>query len=402
MHHNRRYLLWADVMAKTQWFYRDGESRRGPFFFEEIRQAFQAGELTLDTKIWREGMDEPLPIGQVPEMSQILRPDPVPPEDPNRVIKPGPWSRFVARFIDLSLWYIPIFYLPFSLISSDAEMRLFTRTFWLWLGFAVVKMMLSTLACLIVDALVMAAVGTTPGKWLLRLTVRQEEGGKVPLSWLVARNLRLWLYGLGLGIPIVNFWCFWRSYQQAAKGVRNPWDSPRQLVVEQRLVKGWRFGLAILALIVAWPATGNYYKSGVRWENPVTSLSTSLPIGWGVRTGTPDRNFWFERPGGRVIVWYEVMPDIDLVRYTEGMKRNPSLGSFVRQAEKRDPAGDPYVDLTYLNKLDGKDVDISVRLWRRSNDTYWGIILLKSQSEARVAQEAEELAHRLFWTIPAE
>jgi uncharacterized RDD family membrane protein YckC len=389
-------------MAKSAWFYVDGDGRRGPFFFEEIRQAFQAGELTLDTKLWREGMDDPQPLGQLPEMAQILRPPAPPPEDPNRVLKAGPWSRFLARCIDLSLWYIPIFYLPVSLISLDAEMRLFTRTLFLWVGFVVLKMMLSTLACLMIDALVMAAIGTTPGKWLLRLTLRQEDGRRVPLSWLIARNLRLWVYGLGLGFPIFNLWRLWRSYKQAVAGVSNPWDSPKQLTVEQRAVRSWRFWAAIPLLVVAWLATGTYSKSGVRWENPVTGLSTALPIGWGVRTGTPDRNFWFERPGGRVIVWYEVMPDIDLARYTEGMKRNPSLGTFVREEEKRDPAGEPYIDMTYLNKLDGKDVDIGVRLWRRSSDTYWGIILLKSQSDAQVSKEAEDLAHRIFWTLPAD
>jgi len=396
-------------MAKIEWFYVDGEDRRGPFFFEEIRHAFQAGELTLDSKLWREGMDAPQPIGQLPEMAQILRPEPPPPEYPNRVLKPGPWSRFLARSIDLALWYLPFHYLPWPWLTEDRLMLLWRQSPLIFIGLALVQVSVTLLGQMLIDALVMAAVGTTPGKALLRLTIRRPDGGRIGLPGLLSRAIRLWVYGLGGGFLPLTIWRLWRSYTQTADGFRAPWDEPQQLVIAQRPVKGWRWAAAITLLLVALLA-GADFRQGVKWENGETQRSVWVPAGWTLKFDPPRGVSLFQapedpavKPVAQVMIRLHtgVPPDIDLNSYGGLVQQNSTVGTLKLRDLQRDPAGGEFLLLSYDHTISGNSYEIDIRLWRKKNG-FWTIMAMKPVLTPQANREADTLAHALFWTLPID
>jgi hypothetical protein len=53
----------------TAWFYHAGGQQFGPVPATEIRRLLAAGELTPDDMAWREGLENWLPIGKVPELN---------------------------------------------------------------------------------------------------------------------------------------------------------------------------------------------------------------------------------------------------------------------------------------------------------------------------------------------
>ena len=59
------------------WYYVVGESQHGPFEDDEIRRLLTEGKISDQTNVWRDGMDNWLPMSQVPEWSgQVVSTNP--------------------------------------------------------------------------------------------------------------------------------------------------------------------------------------------------------------------------------------------------------------------------------------------------------------------------------------
>lgn len=399
-------------MTETPWFYLDGDVRRGPFSFHQIKEAFQAGTLTLDTRVWREGMDTPQPIGQVAEMATILKPDPVPVEEVRsaRPTRAAPWSRFVARHIDLMLYQLPLVLVFY--VSADAAAFLEDITFGLinrapggmliFVGLLQLSVLL--LLGLIIDALVIAWFGTTLGKWIFRLSVRGMDGSKVPLSGLIQRSFGIWIHGYALMVPLLNLWFLWRSYCRAAESQRCRWDEPRLLIVEQQPIGRGRWSVGLAVLIVLGFARADY-SDHVSWSNPVTQVRLQLPRGW-APTSSPDQAakniFIFQSNQARIVVALETVPNLDLGQYAERLKQNSNMGIYGRTDSKVDARGVRYLEMTFSKTIDGIEYDRKARVWYKSPDTYWTILLQKPAGNTQAQNEAEELAGHLALTLPLQ
>lgn len=76
----------------------------------------------------------------------------------------------------------------------------------------------------IAEALLLCSIGTTPGKWILGLRVRQRDGSKLSFSQAVCRVVRRFVYGEGCLIPLVSLWRNWVSYKACVNEEVLPWD----------------------------------------------------------------------------------------------------------------------------------------------------------------------------------
>ena len=56
--------------------------------------------------------------------------------------------------------------------------------------------------------------GTTPGKWLLGLSVRSEDGCNLSFSEAKEREWQVLRSGFGFGLPIWSLSCLWKSYKE--------------------------------------------------------------------------------------------------------------------------------------------------------------------------------------------
>ncbi len=103
-----------------------------------------------------------------------------------------PLSRFLARFLDYSLFYslfiLPLFFT--SLLDNDfihALCIILVPLFWIPL-----------------EALLISLFGTTPGKALFGIQIRDAQQQKLSFKTSFKRALFTWIKGLGFNIPIVN------------------------------------------------------------------------------------------------------------------------------------------------------------------------------------------------------
>jgi uncharacterized RDD family membrane protein YckC len=182
-------------MDKEVWYYKMGEEKSGPLSYQELQGKLDRGEISASTEIWKEDFSEWLPISEVEHFNRATL-DETPTitiekkvdyerETDQEGVRPHPWIRFWARMIDYSLFVLVIM----GFLGS------FRSPFW-W--------MVTIFLWALIEALLMATWGATPGKWVLKIRVRDEKEEKLSFSESLNRSLSVWFLGMGGGIPIVT------------------------------------------------------------------------------------------------------------------------------------------------------------------------------------------------------
>ena len=178
-----------------------GEAKEGPVSHGELQEMLDQGKIDSSTRIWTQSFEDWLPISEV-EHFNMASLDVTPTitidkkvdyerETDQDYVRPRPWVRFWARMVDYSL---------FVLILS-----FFIGFFGLHLGYVgSFSGMVAIFFWVFVEALLIGTVGTTPGKWLLRVVVRDENHHKLSLSESLNRSFSVWWLGMGAGLPIVS------------------------------------------------------------------------------------------------------------------------------------------------------------------------------------------------------
>ena len=179
-----------------------GGEKEGPLSHGDLQEKLDQGEIDSSTKVWTQSQEDWLPICEVEHFNMaaldetptiaIEREVAYKRETDKDYIRARPWIRFWARIFDYSLFIIALSYLMsyfnlgLGILSFYSEM--IAIFFWVF-----------------VEAALLATVGTTPGKWLLRVTVRDENHQKLTFSGALNRSFSVWWLGMGAGLPIVSF-----------------------------------------------------------------------------------------------------------------------------------------------------------------------------------------------------
>jgi hypothetical protein len=79
--------------------------------------------------------------------------------------------------------------------------------------------------------------GTTPGKWLLGISVTGTCRKKLTYSEALSRTAELILYGYGLMIPVVSLIRVYKSCKTAKSGDENEWEWYTQLKLSEKSAK---------------------------------------------------------------------------------------------------------------------------------------------------------------------
>lgn len=161
-------------------------------------------------------------LSSPPRQSYALESDVVPPD-------PHPWRRWMARVLDgflvdilfLFIWCIPLHH--FLQGVNDLA-----------------STVVGVLLMLALEPVMLHFLGTTPGKWLMGISIRNEDGEKP--SWLQAW-LRTWgvlKWGYGFYIPIYNIYRGYRCYKTEMEGETQEWDQEAETVLCFRDTRLWR------------------------------------------------------------------------------------------------------------------------------------------------------------------
>ena len=190
---------------------------------------------TLDAKRWLNALEE-----------DKTTPVVVPAADAYQKVR-APWRRFFARYFDLTLYSAIWVALGFALLQKGPATE--TGSAWMSAGSLV-----SLILMILIEPLLLKVWGTTPGKWLLGLSVRNNTGSKLTYGEGFYRTLQALWYGIGFTIPIFNLVRGYKCYYDCTDGktLEWEWDSELQLKDE----KPWRIAAyvggvaALLSLVV--------------------------------------------------------------------------------------------------------------------------------------------------------
>ncbi len=142
--------------------------------------------------------------------------------------KANPWMRLLARFTDygwffLILWAGRVFFhghLPFGKWESFIPFE-----FFVWIP---------------IEAIFLSTWGRTPGKFFLKIKLRQGSRFQLPFQMAVKRSFNVWLRGLGMMIPIINGFCLLIAYYRLKTLQFTTWDRDDSISVTHAPIGRWR------------------------------------------------------------------------------------------------------------------------------------------------------------------
>jgi hypothetical protein len=144
-----------------------------------------------------------------------------------RTSEPRPWNRLGARMFDYAIWGIVLA----LLLSELRGVRIVPDTAGVWLAHPLVAPVLITGTWIVVETLLMASLGTTPGKWLfgcyLQFSISDAYAKREMRSQLLRsfrRAFRVWWEGMGCGFPLIAPILIAIAYERIVQNQETDWD----------------------------------------------------------------------------------------------------------------------------------------------------------------------------------
>jgi GYF domain 2/RDD family len=274
-----------------RWYVRRGEREIGPLGEGALRALVGTGQITPETQLWREGLPGWTAASaltgilgpRAAPLSPALRPAVAAATDSTAAAAASrkddttlelatPWRRYWARSLDVTLGTFLV-----AVLVSAVRPSLLTRwpadTGGRWL------VLLLLLPCaLTMDALIHWALGNTAGKALAGIQALAEGGGRRlgPAAYL-GRNFGLYVFGLGLGLPLISLIALAVSYRRAAAEA-SPWDrlaGSRVYALDGARPRTWIVAGVYLVGVVTLVALGMHAQ---RNSSRYTAARTPAPI----------------------------------------------------------------------------------------------------------------------------
>ena len=229
------------------WYYKHQGRKIGPFSHEKIHEMLETGEIQPTTEIWEEKTSVWVPIMEAPQFNMASL-DETPTitvekgtfysrETDDAYVQPRPWVRFWARMIDYSLVFLLISIILLVLHVNWIPMRPYLGMGGIFLFMFIEPFLLSTW-------------GSTPGKWVLKVTVRDESHRKLTYSRGLRRSFSLWWRGMGAGIPVVSLITMMIAAIKLSATGATTWDQLNHSIVFHGIIGKKRIFLVILYFIL--------------------------------------------------------------------------------------------------------------------------------------------------------
>jgi hypothetical protein len=169
-----------------------------------------------------------------------------------------PWIRWASRIFDLYLFSF-LTGIILELLYPSALTKIPDKIWEVFLIFIYV----------FVEPVMLCSWGTTPGKELLRIRLRRQNGTKLSYSQALSRSFSVWIKGLGLGIPLVSLFTLVSSYNHLTKKGVTTWDRDGNFSVSHRVISPVRGTIIVLFFII-----GALFWSGLDMSNMLGAIGT--------------------------------------------------------------------------------------------------------------------------------
>lgn len=167
----------------------------------------------LDARVYLDLLER----AEVPELKQDVLP---------RV--KAPWRRYFARIFDIALFGL----------AWDVVSRFLPQAEYLAQLTQLLDIFIPVLLTLLFEPLLLSTWGTTPGKWILGLSVADMEDHRLSRKEALERTWKAMWYGLGFSIPIYSAIRAWVSLGKCERGEEQPWE--QNSVLHLKTPRLWR------------------------------------------------------------------------------------------------------------------------------------------------------------------
>ena len=208
-----------------------------------------------------------------------------------RTSEPRPWNRLGARMFDYAFWGIVLA----LLLSELRAAGLMPENYVYWLGHPFLAPVIITGTWVGVESLLMASVGTTPGKWLFGCYVqysisdayaKREMQSQIWRSF--KRAFRVWWEGMGCGFPLLAPILIAIAFEKLAHNHETDWDFAQDCLATHappgtlNMATGV-CGLAAMLWLygVAWhrPLADTVASAGAKIVAELPSMQSIIPKG---------------------------------------------------------------------------------------------------------------------------
>ncbi|TSA02762.1 MAG: hypothetical protein D4R81_04445 [Nitrospiraceae bacterium] len=148
-----------------------------------------------------------------------------------------PWRRYFARMTDYVLFglvsgiFIVIF-APSVFDSNDLFLNITGSFAWIF-----------------IEASLLSSWGTTPGKWLLEIKLRNSNGNKLAFASALNRSFSVWLKGIGVGFPIASLMTMAIAYGRLKRERTTSWDEAGGIALTYKKLVPAKLFLVVLLFV---------------------------------------------------------------------------------------------------------------------------------------------------------
>ncbi len=212
--------------------------KAGPFTVYEVCDLVRSGKADKDTPGWHAGCEKWKPLGELAAVSVAFHEREEPPEQEieQEVSRPSseeaaatllksevrPGMRVAARFFDVMVFQFVVLIaaLAFGLMEQEEVYRR-----------GVIEHLSVPAAWVFLEAFLLMAFGTTPGKALFRIRVSTVDGSRIDMMRAVRRSFAVWWRGTGIWFPPFMIMMCALSYTILSSHRTTPWDAANGLKV---------------------------------------------------------------------------------------------------------------------------------------------------------------------------
>jgi hypothetical protein len=151
-----------------------------------------------------------------------------------RTSEPRPWQRLGARLFDYAIWGLVLALLLSELRGAGAVPEQLAY----WLGHPLVAPILITGSWVPIEALLIASLTTTPGKWLFGVYLQfsisdayARRDSRTQFARALKRAFRVWWEGVGCGFPLLAPFLVAVAYEKVMVQQETDWDFAHDCLV---------------------------------------------------------------------------------------------------------------------------------------------------------------------------
>ncbi len=171
---------------------------------------------------------------EIIEPSEILLPEG---KKTKKVVEANPWVRFLARMADYSFLSLVWLIVKHSFSFSFHYDFFIPVLFFVWIP---------------IEAFFLMVWGRTPGKLLLGLKVNVQGRRRIDYLLALKRSFLVWFWGMGLGIPIVNFFTLFHAFLRYKAIKTTSWDMQEKTNVLHHRIHPARVFIAVAIIFLSF------------------------------------------------------------------------------------------------------------------------------------------------------